>query len=63
MVYKKKIGRIKIKTLEGKEKKIALDENYTVGQLMVKICKDIGKCQQHTATQHIATFNNTQQDT
>lgn len=36
------MGRIKIKTLEGKEKKIALDENYTVGQLMVKICKDIG---------------------
>lgn len=47
------MGRIKIKTLEGKEKKITLDENYTVGQLMVKICKEIGKCQQHTATHNI----------
>ncbi|XP_021356551.1 talin-1-like isoform X2 [Mizuhopecten yessoensis] len=40
--YRKKLRILQIKTLEGNQKKLQVDDSHTVGQLMVTICTRIG---------------------
>ncbi|XP_056003983.1 talin-1-like isoform X5 [Ostrea edulis] len=40
--YKKKMRILRIKTLDGMQKKLQVDDSHTVGQLMVTICTKMG---------------------
>ncbi|XP_061190934.1 talin-1-like isoform X3 [Saccostrea echinata] len=40
--YKKKMRILQIKTLDGMQKKLQVDDSHTVGQLMVTICTKMG---------------------